>query len=237
MMPARGAYRGRLAHAVQWDGVGRRASSADAGRWPVRIDILLFDGCDELDALAPYEVLRRAAEAGADIRCRLVTLDEMPEVTAFYGLRVRPDARLDDADGADRPDALIVPGGGWNHGGPRGARAEAERGAIPAALARLHAAGTILAGVCTGGMLLAAAGLLGGRPATTHHLAIEELRAAGAKVIHARVVDDGDVLTAAGVTSGLDLALWLVERFAGAELAAGVERWLEYERRGVVWRR
>jgi len=101
----------------------------------------------------------------------------------------------------------------------------------------LHAAGTIVAGVRTGAMLPAAAGLTKERPATTHHLAREELRALGAEVYDARVVDDGDVLTSAGVTSGLDLALWLVERFAGSALAHAVERRLEYERRGVVWRR
>src|SRR5262249_37090284 len=121
--------------------------------------------------------------------------------------------------------------------GPRGARVEAERGALPAALARLHAAGTILAGVCTGAMLIAAARLLIGRHATTHHLALDELHAAGATIIHARAVDDGDLLTSGGVTSGMDLALWLVERFAGPQLAIQIEGHLEYERRGTVWRR
>jgi transcriptional regulator GlxA family with amidase domain len=116
-------------------------------------------------------------------------------------------------------------------------RAEVERGELPQLVARLHAAGTIMAGVCTGAMLLAAAGLTAGRPATTHALAREELRALGAEVYDARVVDDGDLITSAGVTSGLDLALWLVERFTSPALAHAVERRLEYERRGVVWRR
>jgi transcriptional regulator GlxA family with amidase domain len=203
----------------------------------MRIDILLFGGFDELDALAPCEALRRAAEAGADFHVQLVTLDAAPEVTAFYGLRARPDGQLcfDPA-----PDVLIVPGGGWNHRGPdgkRGAHFEVERGAIPEALARLHASGTILAGVCTGSMLLAAAGLTAGRPATTHHLALDDLRASSATVIDARVVDDGDLVTARGVTSGLDLALWLVERFAGSHIAHRVESRMEYERRGVIWQR
>jgi transcriptional regulator GlxA family with amidase domain len=101
----------------------------------------------------------------------------------------------------------------------------------------LHEEGTILAAICTGSMLLAAAGLLRGRPATTHHGALEDLRTAGAEVIRARVVDDGDIVTAGGVTSGLDLALWLVERFAGPQLAVAVEQRLEYERRGTVWHR
>jgi transcriptional regulator GlxA family with amidase domain len=196
--------------------------------------ILLFDGFDELDALAPYEVLRRAEEAGAPFSVSLVSREGAREVTAFYGARVQAEAALTLEA---RPDILIVPGGGWNHRGPHGARVEVERGAAPRLIAQLHAAGTIMAGVCTGAMLLAAAGLTKERPATTHSLAREELRALGAEVYDARVVDDGDVLTAAGVTSGLDLALWLVERFAGSALAHAVERRLEYERRGVVWRR
>jgi transcriptional regulator GlxA family with amidase domain len=200
----------------------------------MRIDIALFDGFDELDALAPFEALRRAAELGADLQARLVALGPASEVTAFYGLRVAVEGAL---EANPRPDLVIVPGGGWNHRGPRGARAEAERGDLPAALARLHAQGAILAGVCTCAMLIASAGLLRGRAATTHHLALDELRAAGAEVIHARVVDDGDLITAGGVTSGLDLALWLVERFAAPAIATAVESRMEYERRGTVWRR
>jgi transcriptional regulator GlxA family with amidase domain len=200
----------------------------------MKIQIALFEGFDELDALAPYEVLRRAEEAGGNMQIELVTLDPVDQVTAFYGLRVRPDGQL---GAADRPNVLIVPGGGWNHPGRRGARAEAERGALPATIGQVHAAGTIVAAVCTGAMLLARAGVLTGRHATTHHIALEELRAAGAEVVAARVVDDGDVITSGGVTSGLDLALWLVERFAGVEIAIKVERRLEYERRGTVWRK
>jgi transcriptional regulator GlxA family with amidase domain len=86
-------------------------------------------------------------------------------------------------------------------------------------------------------MLLAAAGLTQGRHATTHHVAREALRATGAVLVDARVVDDGDLITTGGITSGLDLALWLVEREAGAALALELERHLEYERRGTVWRR
>ncbi|HUY77871.1 MAG TPA: DJ-1/PfpI family protein [Ktedonobacterales bacterium] len=206
----------------------------------MKLQIVVFDGFDELDAIAPFEALRRAEEAGADLHAELVTQDGADEATAFYGLRVRPTSRLwrADADPADeKPGIVIVPGGGWNHPSPTGARAQAQRGELPAALAALHAQGAIIAGVCTGAMLLAAAGLLTGRPATTHHLAHDELRAAGADLVAARVVDDGDMITASGVTSGLDLALWIVERFASPQIATKVESRLEYERRGTVWRR
>lgn len=79
-------------------------------------------------------------------------------------------------------------------------------------------------------------GLLHGRPAITHRAALPEFEKHGAFVTHARVVDDGDVVTCAGVTSGLDLALHQVERFFSSEIAFSMEEALEYERRGTVWR-
>jgi transcriptional regulator GlxA family with amidase domain len=85
-------------------------------------------------------------------------------------------------------------------------------------------------------MLVAQAGLLKGRPAITHHVAVEELRAIGAEIVNARVVDDGNIVTSAGVTSGLDLTLWLIERYFNAQIAHEVEQELDYERRGTVWR-
>lgn len=200
----------------------------------MKVQILLFNGFDELDAVAPFEILQSAASAGADIQVKFVTLDSAAEVTAAHGLRVRPDAQLEFSK---RPDILVVPGGNWNNRASQGAWAEAQRGEVPATIAHLHQAGTTIAAVCTGSLLVAAAGLLTGRSATTHHQALEELRATGAEVVQARVVDDGDIITAGGITSGLDLALWLVERYVDAQTAHTLERQLEYERRGTVWRR
>jgi transcriptional regulator GlxA family with amidase domain len=198
----------------------------------MRIEILVFDGFDDLDGLAPLRVLRGAAAAGAPFDVALVTLEPVSEVTTSSGLRVIPDGVL-----GDQVDILVVPGGGWANRAARGAWAEARRDAIPGAIARLHTGGAIVATVCTGGMLAARAGIATGRPAITHHAAIDELRASGAQVTQARVVDDGDLVSAGGVTSGIDLALWLVERFAGPEIAAVMETNLEYERRGPIWRR
>jgi transcriptional regulator GlxA family with amidase domain len=199
----------------------------------VRIAVVVFDGFDELDAIGPLEVLRNAAAMGdAELSVDLVTLDGAAAVTGSHGLRVRPDGRLDP----DRTDLLVVPGGGWNDRAPRGARAEAERGELPAAIAAAHRAGAVVATVCTGAMLATAAGLTRGRPAVTHHDAIEELRTSGAEVVEARVVDDGDLVTAGGVTSGIDLALWLVERQFGPELADAVAAEIEHPRHGEVWR-
>jgi transcriptional regulator GlxA family with amidase domain len=184
----------------------------------MRTEILLFDGFDDLDAFGPFEVL-----SGAGLDTRFVTLAPRDFVTTSHGARVIPDGVLGD------PDLVLVPGGGWNDGKPNGVRPEVERGDIPAALARRHAAGGRVGSVCTGAMLLAAAGLLEGRPATTHHSALDDLRAAGADVrADERVVDDGDIVTAAGVTSGIDLALHLVREARGDTVARAAAREIEW---------
>jgi transcriptional regulator GlxA family with amidase domain len=200
----------------------------------VTIQILLYEGFDELDAIAPFEVFQTAAGLGVPLSATCVSLEPAPEVRGAHGLRVCPEGQVVFAP---PPDLLLVPGGGWLSGDPRGVRTEIQGGAIPAALAQLHREGTTLACVCTGALLLAASGGLKGRPATTHHSAKEALRAAGASVIDARVVDDGDVISSGGVTSGVDLALWVLERWFQPDVALKVERLLEVERRGTVWRR
>lgn len=193
---------------------------------------MLFDGFEELDAMAPYGVFQNAAALdGVELEVRLVAVDGPLEVVAEHGLRVFAEDQLGDA-----PDLLVVPGGGWLGRAPRGTRAELD-GPLPGAIARAHAAGTTIASVCTGAMLVAGAGISEGRPATTNRSAVEDLRETGAEVIEARVVDDGDLVSAAGITSGLDLALWLVENHFGPGAAVTLEAQLEYERRGTVWRR
>lgn len=200
----------------------------------MHFDVLIYAGFDELDALAPFEVLSGLVEAlPAEHSAALVTLDGTEAITASHGTVLHPHAAL-----SERPDVLVVPGGGWSERDSRpGARDAVRAGVLPAAIAERHARGTVVASVCTGAMLLSAAGLLRGRPAITHHSAVADLAAGGARVIEgARVVDDGDVLSAGGVTSGLDLGLWLLERFVGPQAALAAERELEYERRGTVWR-
>lgn len=198
----------------------------------MRIEIVVFDGFDELDALAPYEVLRTAQAGGAGWDVALVSAGAAGTVTAQHGLALSVREPL------GRPDALLVPGGGWGRRGDRGTWSEVRRGHLPARIAELAPGCAWVASVCTGAMLLSAAGLTRGRPATTHHDATADLAAAGALVIpDARVVDDGDLLTAGGITSGLDLALWIVEREAGPALAARVAAEMEYRRSPAVWTR
>jgi transcriptional regulator GlxA family with amidase domain len=203
----------------------------------MNVDVLLYDGFDELDGIGPYEVFDYAMDFAGEGderagRVRYVTLEARDQVTASHGTRVGVDGVLPDPESADAPDLLVVPGGGWSaRDEDASAWAEARKGDVPRALAAHHAAGTRIASVCTGSMLLAEAGVTDGRRAVTHASAIEELRESGAEVVDARVVDDGDLLSAGGVTSGIDLALYVVEREFGAEVADRVATVIEYERR------
>ncbi|GET38200.1 DJ-1/PfpI family protein [Microseira wollei] len=204
----------------------------------LKVQIIIFDGFDELDGIAPYEVLKVAAANGADMQVELVALDPNAVITASHGSQVHPQAQFTNEA---EIDILIVPGGGWGEyegeePPPAGVRAELQ-GKIPQIIYDLYQKGVTIASVCTGAMLVAEKELLSGRPAITHHNAIKDLEDKGAVIIKARVVDDGDIITAGGVTSGLDLALWLVERYFTPEIADKTETLLEYERRGTVWRR
>ncbi len=206
----------------------------------MKIRIIVFDGVDEIDFIGPYEVFRRAAKlagsnhsagAPAEVDVRLVTLEGQAQVTASHGLRFLPDGVLEDS-----ADLIVVPGGGWADRSPRSLYAEVQRGMLPQKIAAMHPRCTILAAVCTGAMALAAAGLLKGRPAITHRSAVDELRSAGAQIVDARVVDDGDIVTCGGVTSSIDLALWLVERIWGEPLSSRIAAGMEYTRNPSLYR-
>lgn len=190
---------------------------------PLRVQILMYDGVEEQDAIGPRDVLGHAVQAGGQVETTLVRPSAPGEVTCFFGTRITVPTAWEPTD----TDLLIVPGGGDRliHDPD-----------VLHNLVRAQEAGVIVAGVCTGVMVLSAAGLTKGRPCTTHHLAKAELAAQGGKVIDARVVDDGNLVTAGGVTSGIDLALWMISRECGASTALGVESIMEYEQRGAVWR-
>ncbi|MFF9391061.1 DJ-1/PfpI family protein [Streptomyces griseoluteus] len=220
----------------------------------MHVQIVLFDGFDPLDVIAPYEVLYAggAASDGA-VTVELVSAEGSREVSSGTGgLSLRATGAVD----LERADLLVVPGASGRVGEPGEVPAE-EAGAgewkqdefipvllgrtlttgLPALLKRAMADPHItVAAVCGGSLVLAMAGLLEGRHATTHHLGLDLLDATGARVVRARVVDDGDLITAAGVTSGLDLGLYLLEREVGPRIAHTVEELFAHERRGTVWR-
>ncbi len=216
------------ASALSAGGLAAGPAVANAAN-PLRVQILVFDGVEELDFAAPVDVFGLAEKMGGAVRSTLVTAGRPGVVTCGYGTRV------DVARGWSprEADVLVVPGGGYtDRDGPGVHRLIADQGFMR----RLAGVSALPVGICTGVMVLSAAGMTRGRPATTHHGAKVDLKAQGANVVDARVVDDDTLVTAGGITSGVDLSLWLLERFLGAKFAQQVETVLEYERRGTVWR-
>lgn len=206
-------------------------------------EVVFFDGFDDLDAVAPLEILtaagfpvravRPAFQSRAVHSAHGLTLDVPVELRPHPTPQPTPQPTVHATPGPD-PGLVVVPGGGWLDGSESGVRPLCG-GELPGTLARLHRSGAVLASVCTGAMLLAAAGLLDGRPAVTNRMALDDLAAAGADVRReARVVDDGDVVTSGGPSAGIDLAIRLVGRYAGQAAAARAARRLEYEPVGPV---
>ncbi|MEV0251714.1 DJ-1/PfpI family protein [Nocardia sp. NPDC050712] len=210
----------------------------------MHVQIVLFDGVDPLDAVAPFEVFVAGGIASAGVVSVEMVAAEGPRevVSGSGGLVLRATAALDP----DRAGLVLVPGAAGRVGEP-GEVPDDE--SIPVLLGRtlttalptlLKAAmdnpAVTVTSVCGGSLVLAMAGLLEGRYATTHHQGMDLLDATGVRAVDARVVDDGDLVTGAGVTSGLDLGLYLLEREVGPRIAHAVEQLFAYERRGVVWR-
>ncbi|RIX51407.1 DJ-1/PfpI family protein [Paenibacillus nanensis] len=206
----------------------------------LNVQIVLFDGFDLLDAIAPYEVFC-AAELMTEnaLNVELVTAEGPRDVpSGTNGLKLEASGKLNP----ERAGIILVPGasgpvaGDSPHSVPAILARTAETeltGMLKQALARED---VVVATVCGGSLLLAMGGLMEGRPAVTNHLGMEVLGATGAIPVPARVVDDGNLVSGGGVTSGLDVALYLLERELGPRIAHEVERLFEFERRGTVWR-
>ena len=195
----------------------------------MRIDVLMFDGVAEVDAVATYAVFANARRRGLPVEPALVTADGTREVTGCYGTKFADLERWDPA--AAR---ILAVSGGW-------ILEEIERGVIPKQLAEAKVVGgdnLVLAGIDSGSLLLGAAGLVNGRPATTHRADYARL-AEWAEVVDARIVDDGDLVTCgSGWLAGMDLAYWLLERELGAsEEIVAMQQWTGRDRQGTVWRR
>jgi putative intracellular protease/amidase len=181
----------------------------------MRIAIPIFDKLTALDAVGPYEVLSRLPDA----EVQFVALTPGPQRTENGMLALTADrslAQLPD------PEVLVVPGG-------YGTRALMTDERMLDWLRTAHAGSQWTTSVCTGSLLLAAAGLLEGLQATTHWLELETLRQFGAEPVSERVVVQGKVITAAGVSSGIDMALTLAARIAGDEIAQAIQLGIEYD--------
>ncbi len=178
------------------------------------VGILLFDEVEVLDFAGPFEVCSGTRDPAGLPYVDVVTIGPGVEVVCRGGLRVLPTYRVEDAPALD---ALIVPGGpGADE------RSDVQATQLLPFIRERASSTAVVASVCTGAFLLGRAGLLDGRRATTHTHALPALRAEfpAVDVISAKVVDDGAVVTAAGVSSGIDLALHLFERWFGSEARA-----------------
>jgi len=185
-----------------------------------RIGIWIWDGVEELDFAGPYEVLTAWARMARDertISVQLVAASTDP-ITCSHGLRVIPDVALADLGPVD---LFLHPGG-------RVGELLEDEGFQEHL--RERARETLMTSVCNGALVYGKAGLLAGRPAATHWSAVESLAELGVDVDpDARFVDDGNVVTSAGVSAGIDMALHLVERLHNEEAARLVRRYIQYE--------
>ena len=181
----------------------------------MNIAIPIFDRLTALDAVGPYEVLSRLP--GATVH--FVAETPGPKRTETKMLALTADRRLDELPD---PEVIVVPGG-------FGTRELMHDETMLAWLRRAHEGSQWTTSVCTGSLLLAAAGILDGLEATTHWLALDALRDLGATPVSERVVRQGKVITAAGVSAGIDMALMLAAEIAGDTLAQAIQLGIEYD--------
>ncbi|WP_226961921.1 MULTISPECIES: DJ-1/PfpI family protein [Streptomyces] len=181
----------------------------------MRILIPLFPGVTTLDAVGPYEVLRQLP--GVEVRFPALTPGVVLDGANILGLRA--DSAFAEFDSTD---VLVVPGG-------PGARPRQEDDVFLTWIARMHASSRWTTSVCTGSLILGAAGLLRGLDATTHWSAVADLEAHGARYTEERVVVRDRIITAAGVSSGIDMALALAERLVGPVPARAAQLSIEYD--------
>ncbi len=179
------------------------------------IAIPIYDRFTALDAIGPYEVLSRLPDA----RVTFLAKETGPYKTDNGMLTIVAEARLDEMQ---HPEVIMVPGG-------TGTRPLMHDETILEWIRAAHETSVYTTSVCTGSLLLGAAGLLDGLEATTHWLELETLDKLGARSTSKRVVEQGKVITAAGVSSGIDMALVLASRIAGDEFAQGIQLLIEYD--------
>jgi transcriptional regulator GlxA family with amidase domain len=188
----------------------------------MRIAIALFEGAEELDFAGPWEVLGAWRFLYPDDVELVMVGESAAPVTCAKGMRVLPEVSWQELGDVD---VLVYPGG-------RGTRSQLGDETVRERLRALKESGTLMTSVCTGALVYGDAGLLDGRPATTYSTAFEELLALGTDIEprpDERFVDDGQVITAAGVSAGIDMALHLIARLASPERAQEVRRYIEYD--------
>lgn len=189
------------------------------------VGIVLFDDVEVLDFAGPFEVFAVAGnitEGGFTVVTVAEWADTTKPIIARNGLKIVPDYALADAP---HLDLLVVPGG-------QGTRREVSNPKLIGWIKRRAAEAQLTTSVCTGAFLLAETGILAGKTATTHWASVERM-AQTYTMVHvrgdARFVDEGDIVTSAGVSAGIDMALYVVGRLKGAAVAAKTARHIEYD--------
>ncbi|MGO4538269.1 DJ-1/PfpI family protein [Paenibacillus sp. 2TAB19] len=205
----------------------------------MHVQIVLFDGFDLMDAIGPYEVFCAAEMySGGACSVELVTAEGPRLVkSGMNGLPLQASGTLDPS----RAGIIVVPGASGNMAG------EGDQ-SVPAILARaanteltsfvkeaMDRSDVTIVTVCGGSLVLAMSGMLEGRYAVTNRYGMDALGATGAIPVNARIVVDGNLVSGGGVTSGLDISLYIVERKLGPRIAHAIEMLFEFERRGTVW--
>jgi transcriptional regulator GlxA family with amidase domain len=189
----------------------------------MRIAIALFEDAEELDWGGPWEVLAAWARHWPDDGVEVLTVAEtLDPLRCAKGLRVLADCTWEQVG---HLDVLVYPGG-------IGTRPQLGQEHVRERMRSLFAAGTLMTSVCTGALVFADAGLLDGRPATTHWGSLELLATLGQGIKvrrDVRFVDDGEIVTAAGVSAGIDMALHLVARLHSPLRAVELRRYIQYD--------
>jgi transcriptional regulator GlxA family with amidase domain len=183
--------------------------------------ILLFDDAEVLDFCGPFEVFSVASDQSPNSTFNVFTVAEKSPIIARNGLSVNPEFLLGSEPKAD---ILVVPGG-------QGTRREIDNVGLVEWIGRAAGDAELVLSVCTGALLLAKAGLLNTLEATTHHIAYDLLREiAPTTTVHEgrRFVDNGKVVTSAGIAAGIDMSLHIVQRLLGAEVARATAHRMEY---------
>jgi putative intracellular protease/amidase len=179
------------------------------------VAIPIFEGITALDAIGPYEVLSRLPDA----RVHFLALEPGPKRTDNGMLALSADGALRELP---HPEVIVFPGG-------YGTRPLMHDEAMLAWVRAAHETSQWTTSVCTGALVLGAAGVLDGLEATTHWAVLDKLADLGARPVSRRVVEQGKVITAAGVSSGIDMALTLAAHIAGEEIAQAIQLFIEYD--------
>lgn len=182
------------------------------------VAIVVFEDVEELDFVGPWEVFASLQSRQPELCSMYTVAQHAGTIRCAKGLRVVPDHTFETAP---RADVLLIPGG-------NGRKREVDNPKMIQFIQHMAERAELVTSVCTGAFLLARAGLLEDKRATTYWNAVDELRAKGVNVTPQRWVEDGRVITASGVSSGIDMSLFVVGKLWGPPVARSVQKWIEY---------